>query len=81
MRVQAGLEREGLDAALDPDRPDGWRVRTLEDYLRWEPIQRARTGGLRLRTDLRRRIEPSVRLWAISTVAGFACGALLAAIR
>jgi len=66
---------------LDPDRPDGWRIRSLEDYLAWEPIQRRRTGGLRVRTDLRRRIEPSVQLWTLSTVVGVACGALLAVIR
>ena len=64
---------------LDPARPDGWRIRTFDEYLTWEPLQRARTGGLRLRTELHRRIEPAVRFWAVSTVASVACGLLLAA--
>ena len=76
---ERGRERAANVTPLDAARPDGWRVQTFEDYLAWEPIQRARTGGLRLRTDLRRRIEPTVRLWALSTVVGVACGALLAA--
>jgi hypothetical protein len=72
-------ERQLGTPPLDPARPDGWRVRTLDDYLAHDPIQRARTGGLRLRTDLRRRIEPSIRGWALSTAVGVACGAALAA--
>lgn len=65
---------------LDPGRPEGWRIRTFDDYLAWEPIQRGRTGGLRLRTELRRRIEPTIRLWALSTVVGLVCGGMLAAV-
>jgi hypothetical protein len=64
---------------LDPSRPDGWRVATFDDYIAWEPFQRQRTGGLRLKTDLRRRIEPAIRLWGLSTVVGIVCGAILAA--
>ena len=82
-RAHLAAERRAERAAdtppLDPARPDGWRVRTFEDYLAWEPVQRKRTGGLRLRTDLRRRIEPTIRLWAASTVVGVVSAGLLAA--
>jgi hypothetical protein len=64
---------------LDASRPDGWQVATFDDYLAWEPFQRQRTGGLRLKTDLRRRIEPAIRLWGLSTAVGIVCGAILAA--
>lgn len=81
LAAEQRAERVANVAPLDAARPDGWRVRTFEDYLAWEPIQRQRTGGLRLRTDLRRRIEPTIRLWALSTVVGIACGVVLAAAR
>jgi hypothetical protein len=80
LAAECRAERAAGVTPLDPERPDGWHVRTFEDYLAWEPIQRARTGGLRLKTDLRRRIEPTVRLWALSTVVGVACGAVLAIV-
>jgi hypothetical protein len=53
-------------APADPDRPEGWRVRTLGDYLAWERRQRARTGGWRIETFLATRIEPAIKGWAIS---------------
>jgi hypothetical protein len=83
-RVRLAAERQSERARnvarLDAARPDGWRVRTFEEYLAWEPIQRQRTGGMRLKTDLRRRIEPTIRLWGLSTVVGLACGVVLSVL-
>jgi hypothetical protein len=35
---------------------------------------------MRLKTDLRRRIEPTIRLWGLSTVVGLACGVVLSVL-
>ena len=82
-RARAAAERRA-EAALgvgpaDPARPDGWRVRSFGDYLAWEPTQRARTGGMRLRQLLRTRIAPALRLAVGTLIAGVACSVALVA--
>jgi hypothetical protein len=74
-RAEAAL---GLVPA-DPGRPNGWRVRSFDDYLAWEPRQRERTGGMRISQFLRTRVDPAFRTFVGIALIGVACGAIVAA--
>jgi hypothetical protein len=66
-------------APADPDRPNAWRVRSFDDYMAWEPRQRERTGGMRIREFLRTQIDPAIRTYVGIALIGFVCGAIVAA--
>jgi hypothetical protein len=54
------------------------RVRSLDDYLEAEAVQRERTGGMRIATHLERVVRPAVRAWLIcAAIAIVATAALL----
>lgn len=81
-RLAAERQREsdlGIGVA-DRTWPDGRRVRSFDDYLAWEPVQRARTGGMRLRNLVRTRVDPAIR-WAEASVlvSGSCCVVLVVA--
>jgi hypothetical protein len=82
-RARVAAERRA-DASMrvspaDPAWPDGWRVRTFDDYVAWTAVERRLVGGLTLRESVRVRIMPA--LWTaliLTIVAVVASVALLA---
>jgi hypothetical protein len=65
----------------DPAHPEGWRVRSFEDFLAVEAVLRERTGGMRIGEFIRSRVDPAVQLAAAMTLVGFACGLALVLVR